>query len=44
MVTVSAAADVAPVCVDAVGVRTTPTVVCCAFVDIYTVHHHQLIN
>jgi len=38
MVTVSAAAVEAPVCVDAVGERATSGVVCCTFVDIYAIN------
>jgi len=41
MVTVSAAAVEASVCIDTVGVRTTSAVAYCTFVDIYTIIHHR---
>jgi len=44
MVTVYAAAVEASVCIDTVGVMATSAVVCCTFVDIYTIHHRQAIN
>jgi len=41
MVTVSAAAVEAPVCIDTVGVRAASAVVRFAFVNIYAIHYHQ---
>ena len=39
--TASAAAVEAPVCIDAVGVKTASAVVRCTLVDFYTIRRHQ---